>query len=358
MKKIIYAVIAVLIISFIYTAYNKGADENVVGVVLPLTGKFASISEDIQNAIILASEKSGNKEISFVFEDSAGEPQKAVSAITNLIVNRKAQIVISGTGSTANIAMSKIAEEYGVPFFAVTSTPELMGKKDHTYTLQPSVVKEVETMFELVKAKGYKSIAVLYDGTSDSLTAGAKHFGDLAASQGIKTPVFEPYAQDGDQNTTNLKVKSAQPDLVYILGVDKAVGPVVKKLKEIGFEGDIAGFSGLESSVFLSVAGKASENVFLTSVPFSCDSLVSKEYCSEYMRRFNGRTPQQYGAFVYNLVNMILVENGCIASKCYMNQAYQQSITGPFGFNDTGDIDAIVPLVLKRISDGQFVIVE
>lgn len=356
MKKTIYILVSIvfLVLVALLVSNKREIGNNTVGVVLPLTGKFAAISEDIQNSIILAQEQAGNKSVEIVFEDSAGEPQKAVSAITNLITNHRAKLILSGTGSTANIAMSKIAEQNRVPLFAITSTPELMGKNDFTFTLQPSVIREVDSLTAFVSKQGYKKIAILYDGTSDSLTAGASHFKDNMLSKGNDVLVYESYVEHNDQNTTNLKIKSSNPDLVYILGVDKAVGPIVKKLREIGYAGDIAGFSGIESAVFLSASGKASEGTYLTSLPFSCDNEEAKEYCSAYKLRFNGRVPQQYGAYMYSLVYRLLKEGNCMTFLCLTSNQYKDSVAGIFKFDQNGDIDQSVSIVIKKVEGSKF----
>ncbi len=352
MKKTIYVSCFLVLMLALYTIFGTNTSGVKVGVVLPLTGKFAAISEDIQNAILLAKENSGNTEIEFVFEDSGGEPQKAVSAITHLIVNKKVKMVIAGTGSTANIAMAKVANEYGVPFFAVTSTPELMGKVDYVFTLQPSVIREVDTMVDYVRGQNVKKVAVLYDGSSDSLTVGAKHFRDYV---GIPTAIFESYGSDADQNTVNLKIKSENPDLVYILGVDKAVGPIVKKLREIGYGGKITGFSGIESEVFLSSTGSSSEGVVLTSVPFSCEKEASL-YCTQFTQKYS-RLPQQYGAFVYDLVKNTLRDNCIIGvqSDCFVTSEYKNTITTGFGFTESGDLREELKIIIKRVVGGKFV---
>lgn len=373
---VIWGVVTIfLLILFIKTIYvDTASDKNSqtlrIGVVLPLTGKFASISEDIKNSLELAA-KDLDGEVEYVFEDSAGEPQKGISGMLNAIQNQKVQVTLSGPGSTVNIAMAPVAEKFKTPFFAISATPQLMGKDDYTFTVQPAVSREVLKMSEFLRSTyaDMNKVAVVYDATSDTLTTGSTLFAEDFLKRGGDIVLEEGYGKDIQYNSVATKVLSAKPEIVYVLGVDKVAGPIVKAIRDLGYTGKIAGFSGIESDEFLKVTKSNSEGVLMTSVPFSCESsTVAREYCREYMLQYN-RAPQQYGAYAYDVVMMltqlysscVLKEEKnmkeCLSTKPLGNSS-SPTVTNSFGFNETGDLNMHIPILIKKIQGEKFVVVE
>ncbi len=331
-----------------------------IGAVLPLTGKFASISEDIQHALTLAEETSGSV-ATVIYEDSAGDSQKGISAITNLIHNKKVNAVLTGPGSTVNISMAPVAEKSKVVFMAITSTPQLMRKDDFTFTLQPEITKEVSKAVELSKKLGSKRVAVMYDLTSDTLTLAAEEFENGYGSHAKVTK--EGYGKDIDYKTIVTKAIGQKPDLIYILAVDKIAGPIVKQIRELGYDGNIIGFSGAQSQEFLSSAQSRGEGFIVTSVPFSCDSNEETiKYCQLYRTKFN-REPQQYGAYAYDTYMHIIkafascpASSGDMARSCITRyKSESPTLTKSFAFDANGDLSQDVPIDLRVVKGGKFV---
>jgi branched-chain amino acid transport system substrate-binding protein len=373
---VIWSIVVILSLTlFIRTIHtNKVANENSqvlkIGVILPFTGRFASISEDIKNGLELAAKDSQGK-VEYVFEDSVGEPQKGISGILNVIQNQKVQVALSGPGSTVNIAMSPVAEKFKTPYFAISATPELMGKDDYIFTVQPSVTREVLKMSEFLRSTyaDMNKVAVVYDATSDTLTTGSTLFAEDFSRRGGEVVLKEGYGKDIQYNSVATKVLIRKPEIVYVLGVDKVAGPIVKAIIDLGYTGKIAGFSGIESDEFLKATKSGAEGILMTSVPFSCESsVVTSEYCKEYTSRFN-RVPQQYGAYAYDVVMMLgelynscVLEEGRKMKECITDSTSKKSqsltLTNSFGFSETGDLSISIPILIKKIQGEKFVVVE
>lgn len=375
-SKVVWGIVVILSLTlFIRTIHtNEVASENSqvlkIGVVLPFTGRFASISEDIKNGLELAAKDSQGK-VEYVFEDSAGEPQKGISGILNVIQNQKVQVALSGSGSTVNIAMAPVAEKFKTPYFAISSNSELMGKNDYTFTVQPSVTREVMRMSEFLRSTyaDMNKVAVVYDATSDTLTTGSTLFAEDFSRRGGKVVLKEGYGKDIQYNSVATKVLSTKPEMIYVLGADKVAGPIVKAIRDLGYTGKIAGFSGIESDEFLKATKSGAEGILITSVPFSCESsVVASEYCKEYTSRFN-RVPQQYGAYAYDVVMMLgELYNSCVLKEgremkeCIADSTSKKSqsctLTNSFGFSEAGDLSISIPILIKKIQGEKFIIVE
>ena len=351
---ITYLILGLCLIAFILSK-NTSHQGFRVGVVLPSTGKFSSISEDIKNGLTLAKEKSGQGAVDLFFEDSAGEPQKGISAAINLIENMKVDALLLGTGSTVNIAVAPVTEKYKKPLFVISATPQLMEKDDFVFTLQPSIKREVSRAVDLSKEFKAKTVSVIYDSSSDTLTEAASMY-SVAFGEGNVTK--EGHQKNLDYKTVAAKAIFKKPDLIYVLTVDKIAGPIVKNIRDMGYKGNIIGFSGAESDEFLKSAKNQAEGFYVTSVPFSCSDAESLEYCKEYRQRFN-REPQQYGAYAYDIYMHIA---HCQEPKpedfksCVL--AYKPTyptLTESFGLDKNGDLPKDIDLKIKTVRDGKFV---
>ena len=90
-----------------------------IGFAVPLTGKASSYASDMINGSELALEllKSKNKDnIKFVFEDTTGLAEKAVSALNKLINFDNARIIVS-ISSNEMLAIAPITQEKKVILF-------------------------------------------------------------------------------------------------------------------------------------------------------------------------------------------------------------------------------------------------
>lgn len=335
-----------------------------IGVVLPLTGKYASISEDALGGLMLAQEDFGSN-IEFSIEDSAGESQKSVSAITHLIHNKKSELILAGPGSTANIAMAQVANTLHIPFLAITSTPELMKKDDFVFTILPSITGEAKKMSEVAIAKNLKTAAVIFDSASDTLKTASGIFAKNYEAKGGTVTFSEGYGQDNiDYKTLAAKAIATKPDIVYLLAQDKIAVPLLKQVRDLGYEGLVAGFSAAGSDEFLRNTKHISEGFLITSIPFSCNSSeYNNAYCTKYRAKYN-REPIFYGAYMYDTARWILeakknCANNAVGTdlrSCILKQTpIQRTLTDSFRFDQFGDLPDDLPILMKEVKDGTFV---
>lgn len=334
-------------------------DEHVIGLVLPITGRFANISEDVLRGIEIF--KNHIPSLNILIEDSAGEASKAVSALTNLLHTKNADVILSGPGgSTSNLAMSPVANKSAIPLVTISSTAALREKDDYIFTTLPSVDAEVHTLVQYVMSKNIKTAAVIFDPTSDTQSTGAKTFTDIFTKLGGTVTLSEGYGKDVDYRTISKKLTQGKPDMIYILAIDKIAGPFVKQLREQKYDGLLTGFSAAESVEFLKSAGEATENFILSALAFSCERTTeTKNYCSEYRSRFGIEPTTVYSAYTYDSLQYIYgALNTCSGDlkNCLIEQGQlQNSLTEGFGLDSNGDLQNTVPIKIKKVVGGKFV---
>ncbi len=342
---------------------NKNTSALRVGIVLPMTGKFADISEDVLRAVDLAQEDF--KGLHIDIEDSAGEPSKAVTAVTNLIHVKKSEMILSGPGgSTSNTAMAPIVSAAQIPFMAISSAAALREKEDNLFIVYPFVGAEMEAMSAHLIRQGKKKVAVVYDIGSDTQSTGVDVFrrtfelsqGEIISSEG--------YGKDVDYRTLVSKLIQMKPDAVFVLGSDKVTGQFVKHIREQSYTGLITGFSSAESDVFLTTAGAYSSGFEVSTVPFFCDrNQYAQKYCGLYKTRYN-KNPTAFSAYTYDLLHLIAVahdacQNGADIRSCLAHADISgSSLTESFKLDKYGDLSKDALIHIKKVVDGKFVLLK
>jgi branched-chain amino acid transport system substrate-binding protein len=360
------------------TAQTKLVPEVKVGALLSLTGNFAQYGEDIQNGLLLAQEdveKQLGLRVRLVVEDNASDAKVAVPAAHKLVDVDKVAAVVSGPGSTANLAVAPIMEAGKTSFIAISSTPKLNTAGKYVFKLYPDVESEVRRMAPYLIQKDWKRVAMIYDQSSDGPTVGQAEFSKVFPELGGQVVLSEGF--DG-KTTTDFrsmlsKVAASNPDAIYIIAADKLSGLVLNQARSLGLTQPVVGWSPLESPVFLSAAGAGAEGVAITAQPFSRQgSVVSQEFCTRYQERFNGRVPTQYAAYAYDSLHMIAqvvaqqrlyladadaaADNTKLAEGLAAFKEYR-GISGLIQLDDEGNIRD-QDFIFRKVENGKFVEVE
>lgn len=312
---ILLVVVIALVIGGIWygRANDEGGETIKIGALVPLTGKFANLGEDIRNGLELAREDiKENKGVDFeiVYEDSAADPKVALPAAQKLITVDKVQFVFGGPGSSGNLAVAPLFEQNQVIFTAISATPKLNEAGEYIFKVHPDIEGEVTRSATRMHGEGFKAVGVIYDSASDTQTVGQAVFSDTFKKLGGQVVLAEGYDSKTitDFRTILTKIKSKNPDALYFLAIEKVAGTAVKQAREVGLARPIYGWSPFESEEFLKVAGESAEGVVITGMPFSCDSGTEamKNYCERYTTAYGGRTPLQYSAHAYDLLSILV----------------------------------------------------
>ncbi len=341
-----------------------------IGVLIPLTGKFANLGEDVKNALELARvdvKSRTGMSLDLVYEDSAADPKVAVEAANKLVQFDKVDLIIAGPGSSANLAVLPVLEKgpNGQPvFIAISSTPKLNTAGRHVIKAQHDIDVEARFAAKYLFEKGFRSVGVMYDSTSDTLMIGKDVFTETFSALGGKVIDTESYDGKGvpDFKTQLTKLKSSQPDALYFLAIEKVAGPLVKQARGINLRQPIFGFAGLESSEFLKGAGEAAEGVSFTGLPFSCGGSVDmRAYCTRYAQKYSGRVPLAYGVYGYDILSIVgesIGRSGGLLDKEAIITAFEgkelQGVNGTLVFDGEGNIQ-IVDFPIRTVKNGKFV---
>ena len=136
-----------VLVSGCSTGSDKKADTIKIGVVAELTGNNATYGTSITNGIKLAVQQLNDtggllgKKIELVVADNKSEPAEAANAMSKLVNQDKAPVVMGLFASSSAIAASNVSEAAKVPFLAVGATNPKVTLDDKTGKVKPNTFR-------------------------------------------------------------------------------------------------------------------------------------------------------------------------------------------------------------------------
>lgn len=180
--------------------------EGTLGVVLPLSGSFASFGEQSLNGVLLAAgvfdEGAGMRDGRFVrvlIRDSAGQPGRAAEAVRELAAQSDVSAIVGPLLSGECEAAAAEAEAAGVPLVTLTSRPEVARDRPNVFRVRTMPVEEIQLLVDhAMRELGARRFAILYP--RDAYGRGERAlFWDAVEARGgevVAVGAFEPDATD------------------------------------------------------------------------------------------------------------------------------------------------------------------
>lgn len=244
-----------------------------IGAIFGLSGPI-SIYGSVQNqGVSLAVEEinaSGylgeGTTLEVIFEDSNGDAEQAINAMTKLVEQDGVTAVLGPTLSTEAFAADPVAQENGVPVMGVSNTASGitdMGDFVFRNSLPESSVIP-GTIAQATEILGLEEVGVLYGDDDDFTLSGYDVFIEALEENAVTILGEETFARgdvDFSAQLTNLLANDPDALIVSALAAE-AIG-IISQARELGFDGPIIGGNGLNSPQVLTESGDASENVIV-----------------------------------------------------------------------------------------------
>jgi branched-chain amino acid transport system substrate-binding protein len=282
-----------------------------IGVINSMTGPEAPIGENLTNGIKLAEEDLAKKgiKVQLVWEDDTGKPQISMSAMEKLATRDNVVGVVGPYTSACANAVSKLAERYKVPLVVPAAAKEEITRQGykHVFRMNAPANQYAQVLLDAVTALGKpKTIAFLYENT-DFGTSTTKTAKDYAQKKGIQMVADEPYSKGSpDYRSTLTKVKSANPDLVFMVSYVADAILLMRQAREIGlkpqaFLGGGAGFTTVQFAAEKDI----SEGVFsATQWTNDVSWPGAQDFFDRYKAKF-GKEPTYHAACAYESLRVM-----------------------------------------------------
>ncbi|HEV8500896.1 MAG TPA: ABC transporter substrate-binding protein [Casimicrobiaceae bacterium] len=314
-----------------------------IGLILPMTGPFASTGRQIDGAVKLWMQQHGTtvagKKIEVILKDDAGTPDTTRRLAQELVVNDKVNI-LAGFGLTPlALATVPIATQAKVPELVMAAATSSITEKSPFVIRAGFTLPQVTTPLADWAAKnGIKKVVTLvtdYGPGIDAETAFKQRFGEAggqvvdAIRVPLKNPDFAPYLQ---------KVSDLKPDAVFVF-VPSGVGSVfMKQFAERGLDKSgirLIGTGDVVDDDILNDMGDVALGV-ITSFHYSAahPSAENKAYV-EAFRKLNGIRPNFHSLGGYDGMRMIYTAlektKGGTDGEALMKAMEGQSFESPRG---------------------------
>ena len=173
-----------------------------LGVVLPLTGAYASYGEASLRGVLLAANVFGaenDTKIRVVVRNSDGDPSVAAAAVRNLAQLEDVVAIVGPLRSGSSEAAARVAEEEGVPLLTLTTRESIPQDRPHVFRLRTTPEDELRYLVDhAFQNLGARRFAVLYP--EDTYGRGMRdHFWHMVDERGgwmVAAAAYDPDSTD------------------------------------------------------------------------------------------------------------------------------------------------------------------
>jgi len=351
-KTILWLMVAIIIIGGIWYGVSRKPTTSTIngfikiGAILPLTGDFAEYGKDELSALELFVEEwnsKNNVKIKLLVEDSRTDPKEAISALNRLLLeNPKVFLTV---GSSISLSLQPIINEKQIPTIAVAVNPDIA--KGFMIQNNPTADDYVNLVAQEILKKNFKKIGLILRNDDfgkairESLTEKIKN----------KVEIIEELVstEEFDFRTPVTKIKSKNPDVVFVSHVSKKLGLIIFQIRNL--MGNIPIYANLEVSYpeVKEAAGASYYNIKYSDLNIDYNQPDLKTFKEKYVLKFN-KEPSLDSILAYNemliLSNCLSYEKGDLLN-CLLKTSVN-GLTGPLSILNNR-IDYSESMVMKEI---------
>jgi branched-chain amino acid transport system substrate-binding protein len=297
--------LATLLSALALSMPGQGLAQVKIGFINSITGPEAPIGESLTNGVDMAMEDLAKKgiKITLVKQDDTGKPPVSMSAMEQLATGDEVAAVVGPyTSATAN-AVAKLAQQYKVSQVIPAASKEDITKQNNPYVFRVNAPAHsyAEALLDVSLASGKpRTIAFIYESTDfgTSVAAAGKEY---AARKGLQVVGDEAYQKGApDYRSTLTKVKSANPDLVFMVSYVADAILLMRQAREVGLtpQAFLGGGAGFDTSQFESE--KEISNLVFSVTQWTPDMGTpgSDDFAARYQAKY-GKAPAYHAACAY-----------------------------------------------------------
>ncbi len=301
--------------AFALAASAFAADPFKIGLILPLTGPFASTGKQIEAACRLYMAKNGDivagRKVDLIVKDDTGLAPETTKRIAQEMVVQDKVSVLAGFGLTPlALAAAPVATEAKVPMIVMAAATGMIPTKS-PFIVRPNFTLPQVTapIAEWALKNRIKRVVTMVTEYGPGLDAEKTFVATFKAGGGeivesIRTPLRNP-----DYAPFLQRAKDAKPDALFVF-VPSGEGLAVMKqfeergLKQAGIK--LIGTGDVTDDDLLEAMGAPAVGV-ITSFHYSAahDSPENKAYVEAFMKANNGMRPNFHSVGGYDGMHLI-----------------------------------------------------
>jgi branched-chain amino acid transport system substrate-binding protein len=273
-------------------AQAQGTDPVKIGLILPMTGPFASTGRQIDAAVKLYIAQHGStvagRKVEVVLRDDAGTPDQTRRIAQELVVNEKVS-VLAGFGITpAALAVGPVATQAKVPaVIMAAATSGIVATSPYFVRTSYTLPQTSATMADWAARNNQKKVVTMVSDYGPGIDAEKSFKERLKAVGGevlaevrvpIRNPDFAPFLQ---------RVRDLKPDAVFVFIPSGPAVALMKQFVERGMDKagiKLIGDGGVTDDDTLNEMGDVALGT-VTSFHYSAshDSAVNKKFVDAFV---------------------------------------------------------------------------
>lgn len=349
------------------TSGRAGEARIKVGLIVPLSGKYAIYGESVQHGVECAagvfSPCEGPEGVSVLIRDADGDAERIAAAVDDLAANDVIAIIGPMLSSTATVAAER-AQQQGVPMITLSQKAGVNNAGEFVFRNTVAASSQVSTVVDYaVGRKKLKRFLVLYPQNEQGREY-KELFSEAVGRAGGKVVLARGYSTSSVEFASDIRSLQIEAeggrsfDAIFLPDSAGPAGYLATTLAMMGIEGvPYFGISRWDDSRLVSAGGKYVEGAVFPEAFYkrSSDPVVSG-----FVQRFTqayGIDPTLLEALGYDSMQMILeaVKNGSERRESLREALSRMSgfagVTGRTSFG--ADRDASRELPLLTVSGGE-----
>lgn len=339
-----------------------------IGAIQPISGPVSAYGTQSRDAINMAIEeinaKGGilGKKLEVIVEDDEANPEKSKNAFTKLVTKDKVVGFVGALTSKCSLAITEEAQKRKVIMIspsstndAVTDAGDYIFRACYKDSFQGPVVAQYS--IEQLKAK---TAAILFDNTNDYSVGMKDNFKSEFEKLGGKIVVEESYATgDKDFNAQLTKIKTGNPDVIFIPDYYNTVSLIAKQVKQNGINVPMLGADGWDE-----IANNAGEEVVGSyySNHYAADAKDAdvEKFVNNFKAKYNGQIPNALAALAYDATYILAEAIQAAGStepekiKEAMKKTNRKFVTGQISFDEKNNpVKSITMVKIVKGTDGK-----
>jgi branched-chain amino acid transport system substrate-binding protein len=285
-----------------------------VGLLLPMTGPFASTGRQIDNGVRLYMAQFGDKvagrPIQIILKDDTGAPDITKRLAQELVVNDKVD-VLAGFGLTPlALATAPIATQAKTPMVVMAAATSIVTQASPFIVRTSMTLPQVTLgVAEWAPKNGIKKVVSLVTDYGPGIDAektfrerfllnGGQMLAELRVP--LRNPDYAPFLQ---------KVRDLKPDALFVFVPAGAGVALLKQFAERGLDKagiKLIGEGSVADDEFLNDIGDVALGL-VTSHPYSAshNSPANKKFVEAFMKQSGGIRPNFFGVAAYDGMRVI-----------------------------------------------------
>lgn len=355
-----------------------GSDEVTVGVVLPLSGKYASTGMAMNNGMELArsevnaSSLLSGTQLTFIIEDSESTPEGAVRAYKKLIEQDGVPAILGPYTSAATDQIISVAHQNSVVALSPTSSAEgLSAKSPYLFRTTITVGRIAPAGVRVTKdVLQYTSVALIQNSADTfSRSSHARMLEEFGKLSDVTVVASEEYMRPSTSDLPDLTAQltsimnaTPRPEAIFVSALPPGRSGIVTQARRLGIT-DIPFITMLFTRDDMRRINDAQEGdangvITLTAWIAEAEWPRSTAFVANYTAQHN-QVPTGHAARSYAAVHILseAIANApsfdSEAIKDALNAlSNHETLVGPFSFDANGD--AIYAPIVGRVKNGQF----